>query len=568
MNRTFLSTRTHLARALCILLDTSILTFLAVVILIVVTGGGVVELGGLRVRARAVENPILIIAAAVTLRYAVRRWSPFMGIRRLPIETLTAAALRFSCDWIPAHVARLFTRPLVALAGIGFAAFLVKVLLAWQLPGFFSGDDVEIHEMTLGALFGQKWPIWELRSAFFPMLFIYPAQRIALALGALAPETLVLSGRVVVAFISTAAIPLTWFAARRLAPADARLAALAVVFVTLNKLLISFGSSELPRPVSTVFVVAAFLCILRERLLASAAAGILIGVAAAFRFSEVVFVPAALVTLPRDQYWSRVAILLLTATLTAAGIMAASDAMYWGSPFSSLVAAIDYTLVQRQSSRGYQPPWEYLRLIPSWSTYMFVAFAAVGSARRYPDTWWLWIPFALLSLLPHKESRYLIPVIPFFSIAVARGFLRATDWIRRSPTAPRWRLWTRELFAPLFLLSVLQDVGGWRLSRSNEGVRLAQYLRASGSAGIAAQDSWRLGGRPYLWQHGPLVELPPSLLTDTDATAAAVAGVNWVALRSRTARTLDDSIMHSLGFQRDDKWRGEDYELYVRGDGR
>jgi hypothetical protein len=71
-----------------------------------------------------------------------------------------------------------------------------------------------------------------------------------------------------------------------------------------------------------------------------------------------------------------------------------------------------------------------------------------------------------------------------------------------------------------------------------------------------------------LWQHEPLVELPPTLLTDTDATAAAVAGVRWVALRSRTARTLGDPIMHSLGFQRDSKWRGEDYVLYVRGDGR
>jgi hypothetical protein len=199
---------------------------------------------------------------------------------------------------------------------------------------------------------------------------------------------------------------------------------------------------------------------------------------------------------------------------------------------------------------------------------MFVAFAAVGSARRYQDSWWLWIPFALLSLLPHKESRYLIPVIPFFSIAAARGFLRATDWIRRSPTAPRWRRWIRELFTPLLLLSVLHDVGGWRLSRSNEGVRLAQYLRPSGSAGVAAQDSWRLGGRPYLWQHEPLVELPPALLTDSDATAAAVAGVKWVALRSRTARTLGDPVMHSLGFKRDGKWRGEDYVLYVREDGR
>ena len=65
-------------------------------------------------------------------------------------------------------------------------------------------------------------------------------------------------------------------AARRLAPADPRLAALAVLFLVINKLQMSFGSSELPRPVSTVFVVASFLVLLRGQLLASAAAGALL----------------------------------------------------------------------------------------------------------------------------------------------------------------------------------------------------------------------------------------------------------------------------------------------------
>jgi len=155
--------------------------------------------------------------------------------------------------------------------------------------------------------------------------------------------------------------------------------------------------------------------------------------------------------------------------------------------------------------------------------------------------------------------------MPFLSIAAARGFLRAVAWIRASADAPGWRRWSRELFAPVLLLSVLHDMGGWRLVRSNEGVRLAQYLRASGSSsGIAVQDLWRLGGRPYMWQHQPLVEVSPELLTDTDAAAAAVAGTTWVALRSRTARTVGDPVLHSLGFERDDGWRGEDYVLYVR----
>jgi|SRR5438105_8889269 len=195
---------------------------------------------------------------------------------------------------------------------------------------------------------------------------------------------------------------------------------------------------------------------------------------------------------------------------------------------------------------------------------MFVALAVAGSSRRTPESWWLWTPLVLLSLLPHKESRYLLPVIPFFCMAVGRGFLTAADWLRRSSEVMGWHRWARELFAPLFVLAVLHDVGGWRLSRSNEGIRLAQYLRAVGRTGIAAQDFWRLGGRPYLWPLDPLVELSPSLLDDRRGLAAAVKDANWVALRHRVARTVGDPVMHALGFERDAAWRGEDYVLYGR----
>ena len=246
----------------------------------------------------------------------------------------------------------------MALAAVGFAVFSLKALLAWRLPGFFSGDDVEIHLISMGALYGQHWPVWELRSAFFPMLFIYPAQRAAFALGATTPETLVLAGRLVVALLSTAVIPLTWLAARRLAPSDNRLAVLAVLFVAISKLLVSFGSSELPRPISTVFVVAAFVTVLDTRMAASAVTGMLLGIAAAFRFSELVFIPGALLTLPRDRYWLRAVITLVAAIATLAAITATSDTLYWGTPFSSIATAIDYTLIEGQSSRGYQPPWE------------------------------------------------------------------------------------------------------------------------------------------------------------------------------------------------------------------
>ncbi len=553
-----------MARVLSVLLDLAIVFLILVVGLIVITGGGALQVAGLRVRARTVDNPLAILAIAIGLRYAAARWAPFLSVARWPIDACLAGGLRLVTERLPALLARLAMHPMRTVGVIAGAVLVVKGLLAWSSPGFFSGDDVEVHEMSMGVLLGKPWPIWELRSAFFPMTFIYPAQRLAVALGAASPEAMVFAGRLIVAVVSSAIVPLTWVAARRLVPADPRLAALAALFVALNKLQMSFGSSELPRPVSTVFLVMAFVAALRPGLLGAAGTGAFLGVAAAFRFSEVVFLPAALMTLGRTRWPVRAALVVVSAVLTLAAITAAADAWYWGSPFSSVAAAIDYTLVDRQSSRGYEPPWEYAVQIPYWSTFLFVGLAVAGSRRTHPDSWWLWLSIAMLSVLPHKEPRYLIPVTPFLSIAAARGLLRAIEWVK-SPGAPAaWRRWGRELFAPALALSILHDMGGWRLVRSNEGVRLARGLRESGSRGVAAQDPWRLGGQVYLWPREPLVELSPEILGDPAATAAAVAGVESVALRSRTARTVGDPVLRGLDFERVPEWQGEDYVLYLR----
>lgn len=554
-------------RSVAIALDLLILVLAALVCVVALTGGGVADVAGIRIRARTVENPTWILTALVALRYALRAWGPFLGYSTWPMERAIESGASWTAVRLPALAGRLAQRPPHFIALLAAAVLAIKMLLGWTSPGFFSGDDVEIHEMSLGALLGKAWPIWDLRCALYPMAFVYPAQRLAFAIGASEPETLVFAGRMAVAVVSTAVLPLTWLAARRLVPDDPRVAAAAVVLVAINKLLVSFGSSELPRPVAAVFVLAAFVVTLRGGVWAAAAAGALLGTAAAMRFSEIVFLaPAVVVLLLLRREPARAVIMVVATGASAAALIGVADALYWGAPWSSVRAAVAYTLVERQSSRGFQPPWEYLRIVPAWTTALFVALAAAGSRRTNPDAWWCWVPIGLLSLLPHKESRYLIPVVPFFSIAAARGLLQAADWIRGQAPQPGPRRWIRDLLAPLLLLSVLHEIGGWRLPRSNEGIRLARYLRESRSAGLAVQDPWRLGGRPYLWRHDPLVEVSPPALADPAALAEALTGVRLVALRSRTARTTGDEVLRALGFDRDPSWVGEDYVLFITRD--
>ena len=552
-----------LTTALRLLLDVMLLTVATIALVIIATGGGSVEISGVRIRAQSIENPIWVLTTLLLLRYFVRSAPHSDAAQGLSFERSIVAARDIVSSRLRPAATRLFERPIPVLVFISGFALVVKLTLAWMLPGFFSGDDVEIHEMSLGILLQKDWPIWSLRSAFFPLGFVYPAQRFAYGLGGTSPEVLIFAGRGVVALLSTAVIPLTWLAARQLLPTERSFAAIAVMFVTVNKLMMSFGSSELPRPVATVFVLAAFVCLLSNLPWRSAAAGVLIGLAASFRFSEAMFLPATLITLGLRRDFTGSLIVLLTSTVTFLAVTGLSDLLYWGKWFSSLTAAFDYTLIQRQSSRGFDPPWAYVMMIPSWSTLLIVALAAVGTSRRNPDSWWLWVPLGLLSLLPHKESRYVIPIIPFLSLAAARGVVHVSDAMCKMPFHGGWRGLAADLFAPILLLSVLHEVGGWRLARSNEAVRLAKRLRTAQPASSAAQDYWRLGSRIYLSNHEPWIDLSEVTLRDP-AIGTILQNVHWVALRIRTARTIGDSILTPLGFVRDSSWQGQDYVLYKR----
>lgn len=540
-----------------LLLDVLIVLLTATVLVVLITRGGVFELAGVRVRLRSVDNPIWMLTVLVLARVSLRH-TAFLGVRRWDLSRgltgLEAIERRMS-----AASGRTIARWLVA---IGVAAFAIKAACASFLPGYFSGDDVEIHEMTFAALFRRDWPIWELRNAFFPMGFIYPAQKLAHLAGAADPEHLVFAGRLVVALLSTAVIPLTWLAAKQLTGGSSPVPLLAAVLVAVNKLQMSFGSSELPRPVSSVFVLAAFLALARPAPRA-VAAGMLVGIATVFRFSEAVFVIPAALLLLGQRMWTRTAVFLFTWASSAALILAITDYLYWGQPFFSVINAVDYTIVKRLSSRGHEPVWQYLMLVSDWTTWTVFALAAIGSRLSRPVALWLWVPVVCLSLLPHKEARYLIPVIPFLSIAAAMGFWRIVEICGR---VRHTRRGAAAGFAvlPLLLLSVLHDAGGWRLGRSNDDVTLARYIRAQGRGGVAVEQSWRVGGRPHLPDQEPFVELDDARLADAASRFQAFKDVRWIAVRSGTAARLDDAELAAHGFHRDNRWRAGNYVLFAR----
>src|SRR5262249_52175596 len=177
-----------------------------------------------------------------------------------------------------------------------------------------------------------------------------------------------------------------------------------------------------------------------------------------------------------------------------------SDLLYWGQAFHSLRAIVDFTFVNQLSSRGYEPLFYYATDLPNWSDVLLVVLA-LASARiggGLPLTWAL-LPVALLSLLPHKEPRYVIATIPFFALATSRTLW---TWLERLAT-PQQRQWSLRagwlevspqsapMAALCLLLSLtaaaLYDASHSRFHRSEDQVRLAWMMATTGQRGIVAE---------------------------------------------------------------------------------
>lgn len=543
------------------LLDVFLMVLLLGMAVALVSGGLLFEVASVRIRITSLTNPTVLASAAIAVRYLLRYDLPFLGIPALRVESagerlLSVARRHLNGEVIDARTVRR------VLAILSVSALAVKLAGAWFLPGFFSGDDVEIHDMSLSVLHGFEWPIWDLRSALFPLGFIYPAQWTADALGIDDPRGLVFAGRFVVALLSTAAIALTWLAARRVVPGYPAVALLAAVFVAFNKLQIAFGSSELPRPVAAVLILAAFTLLLSCRGWPILLAGCLIGFAAAFRFSEAVFAAPAVLTLALRRQWRDAALLLAGASLAAVGAVGMADELYWGDPFSSLRHAIDYTLIAGASSRGHERFFAYLVLVPQWTNWVVFILAFIG-ARRYPAlALWTFLPIVVLSVLPHKETRYLIPSVPYLCISAAIGLRRAFEFAEHA-----WPAWQGDAIAallpPLLALGLLQDAGGWRLPRSNDEVRLAEWLRSQGSGGVAIRQPWRAGGAAYLSGNRPLVDMEDPRFETPEGRREMFKDVRWIVVDPLTSRVLMEREARELGFRPVGRW-ADRYQIYGR----
>jgi len=419
------------------------------------------------------------------------------------------------------------------LAAIIAAVSAAQLWLAWRYYGFLTGDDVEVLSEAFRRARGLAYTPWDIRNLFVPDVVVAPV--VFLARGTSTRTTIFLASLPFIA-LSSLTIWLVYRLALRWC--DERAAIVAAMLFAAHWIPLSFGSTVYPRTLAAACVVAATLIVDRW----SFVAGLLIGVAFADRFSEVVFLAPLLLVLAQHRQECLCHIgrsqecpihakagvaqtllsvrlmqalrVVLGATVAIAITVGVYDWLTWGTPFSSAIKFAHLTLVEPDfaSRVKYQAPWWYLANIVRWCSPALLPLLWFARRSRSRAIWFIVIPLIAFSAIKHKELRYLQVMIPFLCIVAAIGFASMRN---------------RRIAIALVAISIVWDLHGLRYlaRKSQPSVMAAQWIASNPSIhSIAASQLWSYGDKLYLGDTMAMSDVgtPPEKLSEVNADAVAL----------------------------------------------
>jgi hypothetical protein len=427
-----------------------------------------------------------------------------------------------------------------------FVTMAAKLGFAWRFDGYGTGDDLEIVETAAKYAAGLDYEPWNLRCLFHPLVLTWPFLRVGVLLGATDPAVLSWLGAIPTVLFSTLAIFLVY----RLAlawrwPAGTALAA--AFLYAVHWLPLGYGSTLFPRPISTAFLLGAFLLASRSGAARSAAAGILVAAAFALRWSE----GAALVPLVAWIWWRDRDARSAGAALAGFGFGAllfvgVTDTLTWGAPFSSLAAYAREMRTIPPNTRTDGPWYQYARDILRWAgpLSLLLLWPARRDRRIRLPLLFLAAIVALLSCVRFKQMRYMQAAIPFLCLAAAVGWER----LRGSGAAGR-RLAAAALLLAAALgferaLALLRDKSQSATAAARAIARLSPAPRV-----IALEQEWAYGGRLWIGNGPEIRDFAPARPVSPSVVEKAAARADVLAVYALdTSPPLLESI-ERMGFR-------------------
>ena len=402
---------------------------------------------------------------------------------------------------------------------------VAQIALAIRYFGFFIGDDVEMLARAFDVARGVEYGAWDIRCLFVPDVIVATPIRIAAALGITNTLMLVAAATAPFIVLSVATNRLVYRLALRWT-GDELVAITALALYATHWIPLGFGSMVFPRVVSTFCVVAAAVLLSSERKGASIVAGVLVAIAFADRFSEIVFV-VPLLLLARRR------VTFLVSTIVAITVIVGGyDWLTWGRPFESLINFAQVTIVRPEfaSRVKYQSPLWYFETLARWCALTLIPFAWIG--RRATRWSFILVPLVVLSIVRHKEMRYVAGILPFLMIAAAAGFVLAKH---------------RVLAIALLAATLVWNATGLRYlaRKSMPAVAAARVVGADPSVHtIGLSQFWAFGDRLFLTPRLKVFDIgtPPEHLD------RAANDADTLMLYESDLTPADDALIRSHGF--------------------
>jgi MFS family permease len=224
------------------------------------------------------------------------------------------------------------------------------------------------------------------------------------------------------------------------------------------------------------------------------------------------------------------------------------DAVTWSYPFQSFLRYLWVTLVENKSELYGTEPW-YWYLLQIAVRFLPLFWLALLGVRRSPFLGWVvLIIVGSHSLIPHKELRFMYPVMPMIITLAALGFV---EFAQDFNTWGRRRLSPKAIMvAGLIFCMVTSALFAWRSPRwthlSGGLIAMDRLSQDSSVCGVGLYNLWWVngGGYSHLHQNVPII----FVRREADLQAQA-PGFNALV----TGGTLTDQ---NMGFKPAGCWNG------------
>ncbi len=170
-------------------------------------------------------------------------------------------------------------------------------------------------------------------------------------------------------------------------------------------------------------------------------AGLLLGLGTLLRYQNGILLPVILLIVTLRRGW-RAAFWLAAAM--AAGPLAGGllDLATWGRPFQSLVVYVRFNLLESGANQwGVAEREFYLRTLLATNgpaVLLLAAGVVAGLRRAWPLALLAVLYVGVLSAIPHKELRFLYPVVPIFVLCAAVGVTALVRCLPCAATRQKW----------------------------------------------------------------------------------------------------------------------------------